>query len=114
MDKYPYYLNNEPVFANEDLKVTDKYTGEVAAVCALADYDAIDKGIAGAVEATEAMAKMPSFEKQKVLADELQKRLWEVIPFVPLAQYTQPVPHRKNVTGLLLAPIQVFWNMDKS
>ncbi|MEK9708443.1 MAG: aldehyde dehydrogenase family protein, partial [Alphaproteobacteria bacterium] len=47
--------------------VTDKYTGEVAAVCALADYDAIDKGIAGAVEATEAMAKMPSFEKQKVL-----------------------------------------------
>lgn len=67
MDKYPYYLNNEPVFANEDLKVTDKYTGEVAAVCALADYDAIDKGIAGAVDATEAMAKMPSFEKQKVL-----------------------------------------------
>ncbi len=67
MDKYPYYLNNEPVFANEDLKVTDKYTGEVAAVCSLADYDAIDKGIAGAVEATEAMAKMPSFEKQEVL-----------------------------------------------
>jgi hypothetical protein len=37
-----------------------------------------------------------------------------VIPFVPLAQYTQPVPHRRNVTGLLRSPIQVFWNMDKS
>ncbi|MBT4700343.1 MAG: aldehyde dehydrogenase, partial [Rhodospirillaceae bacterium] len=49
MDTYPYYLNNEAVFANEDLKVTDKYTGDVAAVCALAGPDAIDEGIAGAV-----------------------------------------------------------------
>lgn len=65
--KYPYYLNNEAVFANEDLEITDKYTGEVAARCALADAKAIDAGIAGAVEATEAMAKMPSFEKKKVL-----------------------------------------------
>ncbi|MEX2519547.1 MAG: aldehyde dehydrogenase family protein [Paracoccaceae bacterium] len=65
--KYPYYLNNEAVFANEDLEVTDKYTGEVATRCALADAKAIDAGIAGAVEATEAMAKMPSFEKKKVL-----------------------------------------------
>lgn len=67
MDTYPYYLNNEPVFANEDLKVTDKYTGEVAALCALADADAIDKGIAGAVDATEAMARMPSYEKKAIL-----------------------------------------------
>jgi peptide/nickel transport system substrate-binding protein len=69
---------------------------------------------AQAEEIRTKFAKEPNVEKQKVLADELQKRLWEVIPFVPLAQYTQPVPHRKNVTGLLLAPIQVFWNMDKS
>ena len=27
--KYPYYLNNKAVYANEDLEVTDKYTGEV-------------------------------------------------------------------------------------
>jgi len=67
MDTYPYYLNNEAVFANEDLKVTDKYTGEVAAVCALADAEAIDKGIAGAVEATDAMARMPSYEKKAIL-----------------------------------------------
>jgi acyl-CoA reductase-like NAD-dependent aldehyde dehydrogenase len=67
MDTYPYYLNNEAVFANEDLKVTDKYTGDVAAVCALAGPDAIDEGIAGAVEAAEAMAKMPSYEKKAIL-----------------------------------------------
>ena len=65
--RYPYYLNNEAVFANEDLEVTDKYTGEVATRVALADAKAIDAGIAGAVEAAEAMAKMPAFEKKKVL-----------------------------------------------
>ncbi|MGB0412666.1 MAG: aldehyde dehydrogenase family protein [Pikeienuella sp.] len=66
-DKYPYYLNNEAVYANEDLEVTDKYSGEVATRCALADAKAIDAGIAGAVEAAEAMAKMPSYEKQAIL-----------------------------------------------
>ena len=27
---YPYYLANKAVYANTDLEVTDKYTGEVA------------------------------------------------------------------------------------
>jgi acyl-CoA reductase-like NAD-dependent aldehyde dehydrogenase len=65
--KYPYYLNNKAVYANEDLEVTDKYTGEVATRCALADSNAIDEGIAGAVRATEPMAKMPSYEKKAIL-----------------------------------------------
>lgn len=65
--KYPYYLNNEPVFANEDLEVTDKFSGEVATRCALADSTAIDAGIAGAVEAAEVMAKMPAYEKKAIL-----------------------------------------------
>ena len=65
--KYPYYLNNKAVYANQDLEVTDKYTGEVATRCALADAKAIDEGIAGAVRAAEPMAKMPSYEKKAVL-----------------------------------------------
>ncbi len=65
--KYPYYLNNKAVYANEALEVTDKYTGEVATRCALADATAIDEGIAGAVRAAEPMAKMPSYEKKAIL-----------------------------------------------
>lgn len=64
---YPYYLANEAVFANQDLPVTDKYTGEVATTVALADAKAIDAGISAAVEANDAMAVMPAFEKQAVL-----------------------------------------------
>ena len=65
--KYPYYLNNKAVYANEALEVADKYTGEVATRCALADAAAIDEGIAGAVRAAEPMAKMPSYEKKAIL-----------------------------------------------
>ncbi|MFV0473304.1 MAG: aldehyde dehydrogenase family protein [Pikeienuella sp.] len=66
-DRYPYYLNNEAVFANDDLEVTDKYSGAVATRVALADGAAIDAGIAGAVEAAPAMAKMAAFERKAVL-----------------------------------------------
>jgi peptide/nickel transport system substrate-binding protein len=53
-------------------------------------------------------------EKQHVIAETLHKRLWEVIPYVPVGQYDQPTIHRKNVTGLLRGGMIVWWNVDKS
>ena len=66
-DVYPLYLANEAQQPNTDLEVTDKYTGEVAFRCALADAKTIDAGIAATVEAAEPMAKMASYERQDVL-----------------------------------------------
>ena len=66
-DIYPLYLDNEAKQPNADLEVTDKYTGEVAFRCAQADAATIDAGIAGAVEAAEPMARLPSYERQAVL-----------------------------------------------
>jgi acyl-CoA reductase-like NAD-dependent aldehyde dehydrogenase len=66
-DTYPLYLNNKAAQPNTDLEVTDKYTGEVAFRTALATPDIIEEGIAGAVRATEPMARMASFERQAVL-----------------------------------------------
>jgi len=64
---YPYYLANEAVFANTDLAVTDKYTGEIATRVALADAKAIDAGIAAAVHAQEAMQAFAPYQRQDVL-----------------------------------------------
>jgi len=64
---YPLYLNNEAQQPNTDLEVTDKFTGEVAFRVAQADAATIDAAIAGAVEAAESMARMPSYERQEVL-----------------------------------------------
>ncbi len=66
-EKYPYYLASEAVYANADLEVTDKYSGEVATRVAMADAKAIDAGIAAAVAAQEQMAAFPPFRRQAVL-----------------------------------------------
>jgi acyl-CoA reductase-like NAD-dependent aldehyde dehydrogenase len=66
-DVYPLYLNNKAAQPNADLEVTDKYTGEIAFRVAQADPATILEGIAGAVRATEPMARMASYERQNVL-----------------------------------------------
>jgi acyl-CoA reductase-like NAD-dependent aldehyde dehydrogenase len=66
-DVYPLYLNNEAVQPNTDLAVTDKYTNETAFRTAMATPDVIEQAIAGAVAATEPMARMASYERQAVL-----------------------------------------------
>ncbi len=66
-EKYPYFLANEAVYANDDLVVTDKYTNKPATRVALADSKAIDQGIAASVLAAPEMEDMPSFERQQIL-----------------------------------------------
>ncbi len=66
-NSYPYYLANEAVFANQDLDVTDKYSGEVATRVAMADAATIDKAIDAADKAAAAMAKLAPYERQAIL-----------------------------------------------
>ena len=64
---YPLYLANEAQSPNQDLIVTDKYSGQVATRVAQADAATIDAGIAWAVKAAEPMAEMAAYERQDVL-----------------------------------------------
>jgi len=64
---YPYYLANKAVYANQDLEVTDKYSGETATVVALANADTIDTAIGAAEASFEAMRKMPPYHRQEIL-----------------------------------------------
>ncbi|TWT77895.1 Sulfoacetaldehyde dehydrogenase [Posidoniimonas polymericola] len=66
-DTYPFYLANQPESPNADLEVTDKYTGKVATRVAMASAEDIDRAIAAAERAAEAMRKMPPYERQVVL-----------------------------------------------
>ena len=53
-------------------------------------------------------------EKQKALVEAMHRRLWEVVPYVPLGQLKQPFLWRKNVSGVLKSNTLVFWNIEKS
>ncbi|PNE04241.1 dehydrogenase [Alcanivorax sp. MD8A] len=66
-DAYPYYLANEAVFANQDLEVTDKYSGDVATRVAMADAATIDQAIEAADKASAAMAALAPYERQEIL-----------------------------------------------
>ncbi len=66
-ETYPYYLGNKPVYANTDLDVTDKFSGDVVTRVAMADESVIDQAIALAVSAEKPMAAMPAWRRQGVL-----------------------------------------------
>ena len=66
-DKYPYYIANQPVFANSDLEVSDKYCSHIFARVAWADSVAIDQAISAAVSAEEPMRALPSYQRQAIL-----------------------------------------------
>jgi peptide/nickel transport system substrate-binding protein len=51
--------------------------------------------------------------RQDLLA-EMHRRLWAIIPYVPLGQVRQPYVWRRNVHGVLNANNLVFWNIEKT
>ncbi|MFQ3249212.1 MAG: acyl-CoA reductase-like NAD-dependent aldehyde dehydrogenase [Glaciecola sp.] len=65
--QYPYYLANKAVFANQDLEVTNKYTGAAATTVAMADAATIDKAISAAEKSQKTLNKMPAYKRQQVL-----------------------------------------------
>ncbi|NOX98627.1 MAG: aldehyde dehydrogenase family protein [Verrucomicrobia bacterium] len=101
---YPYYLANEPVQANQLLKVTDKYTGKIATKVALADPKAIAAGIAAASKAAEPMRKMPAYERQAVLqhcVTRFQERAEELAQALCVEAGKPIIDSRGEVTRLI-------------
>jgi peptide/nickel transport system substrate-binding protein len=52
--------------------------------------------------------------KQAALLDEMHRRLWESLPYVPLGQFRQPFLWRSNITGVVKANTVVYWNIAKT
>ena len=49
--------------------------------------------------------------QQKSIAEAVQRRGIEITPYIPLGQWTSPIATRANITGVLSAPVPVFWNL---
>jgi peptide/nickel transport system substrate-binding protein len=52
--------------------------------------------------------------EQKKIATDIQARAYDVVTYIPTGQYKQPAAHRKTLTGILKAPVPLFWNVDKT
>jgi peptide/nickel transport system substrate-binding protein len=63
----------------------------------------------------DAYARASSPEEQKKIAEDIQKRLYEHVTYIPLGQFLQPSAWRKSLSGVLDGPATpIFWNVDKS
>src|SRR5258708_9244231 len=50
-------------------------------------------------------------EQQKRICIDLQKQLWEDVPFIPLGEYWQATAYRKDLTGVLPGCFTVFYGL---
>jgi len=108
-DVYPLYLNNVAVQPNEDLEVTDKFTNEVAFRTARATPEIIEEAIAGAVEATEPMARMASYERQNVLqhcVDRFKER-YDELAYSLCVEAGKPIKDAEGEVGRLIDTFRI-------
>jgi peptide/nickel transport system substrate-binding protein len=52
--------------------------------------------------------------KQKAIVEAVQKREVEYPTYIDLGQWSQPFAMRKNIDGVLVAPVTIFWNVSKA
>jgi peptide/nickel transport system substrate-binding protein len=61
-----------------------------------------------------AVVDAPDDAARRAATETLHRRLAEMQPYRVLGQYDQPYARRANVTGMLNAPVMVFWNIEKN
>ncbi len=106
---YPLYLANEAKTPNQDLAVTDKYTGEVATRVAQADAATINAGIAAAVEAAEPMARMAAYERQAVLTHCVTRftERFEELALALCVEAGKPIKDSRGEVGRLIDTFRI-------
>jgi len=57
-------------------------------------------------------AQAEGMEAQREIVVDLQRELYDFVPYIPTGQYYQPTAYRDNVTGVLETPVPFFWNIE--
>ncbi len=61
----------------------------------------------------EAWFKAKTPAESKKTAEAVQKHAFEFVPIIPTGQFILPTAYRSNISGLIIAPINLLWNVDK-
>ncbi|MEM7135497.1 MAG: aldehyde dehydrogenase family protein [Myxococcota bacterium] len=108
-ERYPYYLAGSAQQPNQDLDVTDKYTGEVVTRVALADQSAIDQAIDQASSAKAAMARFPAHARREVLWHAVRRftELAEELAYALCVEAGKPIRDSRGEVGRLIETFRV-------
>jgi peptide/nickel transport system substrate-binding protein len=65
-------------------------------------------------ELIDAWFKAPDLPAQKKLAADIQVEAYSNdVPYVPTGQFVAPTAYRKNLDGIIVAPVVFLWNVEK-
>ena len=64
-------------------------------------------------ELIDAWFKASDPAMQKKLADQVQEEAYTEVPYVPTGQFVVPTAYRKNLDGIIIAPVVFLWNVEK-
>lgn len=106
---YPFYLANEAVHANTDLSVHNKYSNEVATKVAIASAADIDKAIAAADGAKDAMKAMPAYQRQAILQHCITrfKERFEELAYALCIEAGKPIKDSRGEVTRLIDTFQI-------
>ena len=65
-------------------------------------------------ELREAFARATDAAKKKSLAEAIQVRAFEIGTHAPLGEYVNPLATRKNISGWVIGPGDIYWNVKKN
>ena len=58
--------------------------------------------------------KAGTTDKRKPVGEKIQRQAMEMVNFVPLGQFFQPMAMRTNINGIQESLLPVFWNIEKN
>jgi peptide/nickel transport system substrate-binding protein len=58
--------------------------------------------------------KASDSEARQEIAAKIQERAFEVVPYIPIGQWTSKTAYRKNVKGIITGPAFFMWNVEKT
>jgi acyl-CoA reductase-like NAD-dependent aldehyde dehydrogenase len=106
---YPFYLANKPVYANQDLAVTNKYNNQVATHVAMASVADIDKAIGAADKAKHAMQALPAYKRQAILQHCITrfKERFEELAYALCIEAGKPIKDSRGEVTRLIDTFQI-------
>ncbi|HUH92032.1 MAG TPA: ABC transporter substrate-binding protein [Casimicrobiaceae bacterium] len=64
-------------------------------------------------ELREAWFNASDAAASKKAAEAVQARAFDFVPYVPTAQFILPTAYRTNLSGVIIAPMTLMWNVEK-
>ena len=64
-------------------------------------------------ELRTAWFEAPDLAAQKTIAEQIQRTVWDEVPYYPLGKYFQPIVGRSNITGIGHSPFPLFWDVSE-